>query len=186
MPLLAAGPKGIKDYLLLVPEKYLAIEDARLPAAERLAMIEIDDTANGWLRLAGRGAHAFEGWIELALFRGGPGGRMLGVAVNQCGPLCEQRLAFLRLAPGGWQEITAEVFSPLPRETVMALYRKEFPGGESADDPPVLYRLPRRGTDIALVTQEAVAGREAVLARLRLIDGRFTTGEPPRAGAGER
>ena len=44
------------------------------------------------------------------------------------------------------------------------LYRANFPGDEFADDPPVLYRLPRRGTDITLVTQEAIAGREAVLA----------------------
>lgn len=169
----AAAPGSVKDLLLLVPEKYLGLEGTTLSAAERLAMIEIDDTAHGWLRLAGRGAHAFEGWIELALFRKGPAGAMLGVAVNQCGPLCEQRLAFLRPAGAAWEEITGRVFSPLPAETVKALYRREFPGDESADGPPVLYRLPRQGTDILLVTQEAVAGREAVLARLRLIDGRF-------------
>ena len=169
----AGAPGSVKDCLLLVPEKYLGLEGTTLSAAERLAMIEIDDTANGWLRLAGRGAHAFEGWIEIALFRKGPAGAMLGVALNRCGPLCEQRLAFLRPAGAAWEEITGRVFSPLPAETVKALYRREFPGADSADDPPVLYRLPRQGTDIVLVTQEAIAGREVVLARLRLIDGRF-------------
>lgn len=169
----AAAPGSVKDCLLLVPEKYLALEGTTLSAAERLAMIEIDDTANGWLRLVGRGDRAFEGWIEMALFRRGPGGPMLAVAVNQCGPLCEQRLTFLRHAGGEWLDLTAAVFQPLPAERVRQLYRAAFPNGESADDPPVLYRLPRRGTDILLVSQEAIAGREVVLARFRLADGRF-------------
>ena len=175
--LLATDLKSIKDYLLLVPEKHLGLEGAKLTAAERLAMIETDDSASGWLRLAGRGRNAFEGWIELALFRRGPDGPMLGVAVNHCGPRCEQRLAFLRCAGGQWQEITGRVFTPLPEKRVQALYAREFPGDEFADDPPVLYRLPRRGTDIVLVTQEAICGREAVLARLRLADGRVTEAE---------
>jgi len=172
--LLAAGPKNIKDCLRLLPEKYLGLAGTTLPAAERLAMIEIDDSANGWLRLSGRGRNAFEGWIELALFRRGPGGPMLGVAVNHCGPRCEQRLLFLSWVGGEWEEITGRVFSPLSENRVRALYHREFPGDESADDPPVLYRLPRRGTDILLVSQEAICGREAVLARLGLANGRFT------------
>lgn len=182
VPIFAAGPKTVKDFLLILPEKYLGVDAVRLTAAERLAMIEIDDTANGWLRLVGRGDRAFEGWIEMALFRRGPGGPMLAVAVHQCGPLCEQRLTFLRHAGGKWLDLTAAVFQPLPAERVRGLYREAFHDGESADDPPVLYRLPRRGTDILLVTQEAVAGREAVLARLRLIDGRFTAAAaaPPK------
>ncbi len=169
----AGAPGSVKDLLLLIPEKYLGLEGTTLSAAERLAMIEIDDTAHGWLRLAGRGAHAFEGWIELALFRKGPAGAMLGVAVNQCGPLCEQRLTFLQYAGGEWLDLTAAVFQPLPAGRVRQLYRAAFPDGESAADPPVLYRLPRQGTDLLLVTQEAVAGREVELARLQLIDGRF-------------
>ena len=98
---------------------------------------------------------------------------MLGVAVNQCGPLCEQRLTFLQYAGGEWLDLTAAVFQPLPAGRVRQLYRAAFPDGESAADPPVLYRLPRQGTDLLLVTQEAVAGREVELARLQLIDGRF-------------
>lgn len=185
VPLFAAGPKTVKDFLLTVPERYLGIDAVRLPAAERLAMIEIDDTANGWLRLVGRGDRAFEGWIEMAMFRRGLGGPMLAVAVNQCGPLCEQRLTFLRHAGGEWLDLTAAVFQPLPAERVRRLYRAAFPDGESADDPPVLYRLPRHGTDIVLVTQEAIAGREVILVRLRLINGRFvadiaTAGRPAK------
>ena len=176
-PFFAAGPKSIMDHLLLVPEKYLGLEGTKLTPAERLAMIEIDDTANGWLRLVGRGDRAFEGWIEMALFRRGPGGPMLAVAVNQCGPRCQQSLVFLRCAGGQWEEISGRVFSPLPEDRVKAFYNREFPGDEFAGDPPVLYRLPRRGTDIVLVTQEALCGREAVLARRRLANGRFTETE---------
>jgi hypothetical protein len=170
---LAAGPGSVKDYLLLLPERYLGFDNAPLPPAERLAMIEIDDRANGWLKLVGRGGNAFEGWIEIALFSKGPAGPMLGITVNQCGPLCRQQVFFLRHARGNWEEITARVFQPLPKDKVKALYGANFPGDEFADDPPVLYRLPRRGTDILLVTQEAIAGREVVLARLRLKNGRF-------------
>lgn len=176
--LAAETPRTVKDFLLFLPEKYLGFAGAAIPATERLAMIEVDDTANGWLKLAGRGGRAFEGWIELALFRAGPGGPLLGVAINHCGPLCEQQLVFLRYAGRDWQDLTAAVFQPLAADRVRELYRASFPGDEFADDPPVLYRLPRRGTDILLVTQEALAGREAVLARLRLRDGRFAAEVP--------
>jgi len=163
----------IVDYLTLIPEKYLGFENATIPTAERLAMIEIDDRANGWLELTGRGGNAFEGWIEIALFSKGPAGPMLGITVNQCGPLCQQQVFFLHYALGNWEEITAKVFQPLPADKVKALYGANFPGDEFADDPPVLYRLPRHGTDIVLVTQEAIVGNEVVLARLRLKNGRF-------------
>jgi len=171
---LATGaPRTVKDFLLLLPEKYLGFENVKIPASERLDMIEVDDTANGWLKLTGKGGRAFEGWIELALFRGGSGGPLLGIAVNHCGPLCEQQLFFLRYARGDWQDLTATVFQPLAADRVSELYHAAFPGDEFADDPPVLYRLPRKGTDLLLVTQEALAGREAILARYRLQDGRF-------------
>lgn len=170
------APRTVKDFLLLLPEKYLGFEGAAIPATERLAMIEADDTANGWLRLAGRGENTFEGWIDLALFRPGPEGPMIGVTVNYCGPLCRQQVFFLKFARETWAEITAKVWQPLPGEKVKELYRACFPDDEFADDPPVLYRLPRRGTDIVLVTQEAIAGKEIVLARLRLRNGRFLPG----------
>jgi len=174
----AVKPLQVTDYLLLVPEKYLGFENAKIPASERLGMIETDDRANGWLTLAGRGENAFEGWIEIALFSKGPGGPMLGVAVNHCGPACQQQIHFLQYREGSWQEITGSVFQPLPAEKVKVLYQAGFPDNEFADDPPVLYRLPRRGTDIVLVTQEAIAGREVVLARLRLENGRFMAASP--------
>jgi len=167
------APRTVKDFLLLLPENYLGFENVKIPASERLDMIEVDDTANGWLKLTGKGGRTFEGWIEIALFNRGPAGPMLGIAVNHCGPLCEQQLFFLRFARGDWQDLTATVFQPLAADMVRELYRAAFPGDEFADDPPVLYRLPRKGTDILLVTQEALAGREAVLARYRLQDGRF-------------
>jgi hypothetical protein len=128
--------------------------------------------------LTGKGERAFEGWIEVALFREGPGGPMLGITVNHCGPLCEQQVFFLQHARGDWHDITAKVFQPLPEDSVRELFRAKFPGEDFAGDPPVLYRLPRRGTDITLVTQEAIAGREAVLARLFLANGRFTAAAP--------
>jgi hypothetical protein len=56
---------------------------------------------------------------------------------------------------------------------VQELYQAGFPSDEFADDPPVLYRLPRSGTDIILVTQEAIVNREVVLARFRIVNGRF-------------
>lgn len=171
--LAAEAPRTVKDFLLLLPEKFLGYEGAVIPASERLDMIEVDDRANGWLKLSGRGANAFEGWIEIALFREGPAGPMLGITVNHCGPLCRQQLLFLQYIDENWEEITGKVFQPLPVSEVRELYQAGFPGAEFADDPPVLYRLPRKGTDILLVTQEAIAGREAVLARYRLQDGRF-------------
>jgi len=166
-------PLNITDYLLLIPEKYLGFENLEIPAPERLGMIEENDPQNGWLKLTGKGETTFEGWMELALFSKGPSGPMLGVAVNHCGPVCSQQIFFLRYAPGSWEEITARVFQPLPEEMVKKLYRHHFAGDENGDDPPVLYRLPRRGTDIILVSQEAIAGREVVLTRFRLRDGRF-------------
>ena len=108
----AEGPRTVKDHLLLLPEKYLGFENATLPAAERLAMIEVDDTANGWLKLTGKGERTFEGWIEVALFSRGPAGPMLGITVNHCGPLCEQQALFPAHARGDWHDITAKVFQP--------------------------------------------------------------------------
>ncbi len=169
----AVKPLSISDYLLRIPEKFLGFENIRIPAAERLGMIAVDDRANGWLRLAGRGGNAFEGWIDLALFSQGPQGPMIGVTVNHCGPLCRQQIFFLEYARGTWAEITAKVWQPLTADKVKELYRACFPGDEFADDPPVLYRLPRRGMDIVLVTQEAIAGKEIILARFHLEGGRF-------------
>ena len=173
-----AKPLNVTDCLLLIPEGYLGFENTKIPETERLAMIEERDVANGWLKLTGRGKNAFEGWVELALFSKGPSGPMLGITVNRCGPLCQQRIYFLQHAESAWQEITAEVFQPLAIDKVKELYCRRFPDDENSDDPPVLYRLPRRGTDIVLVTQEAVAGREIVLARLSLRNGRFIRRDP--------
>ena len=169
----AEKPLPVTDYLLLLPEKYLGFENVKIPAAERLAMIEENDTQNGWLKLTGRGKNTFEGWIELALFSKGPSGPMLGITVNHCGPLCRQRLFFLQYTEGSWQEITGQVLQPLPEDKMKDLYRANFPGDEFANDPPVLYRLPRRGSDILLVTQKAIAGREVILTRWCLENGRF-------------
>jgi hypothetical protein len=169
----AEKPLNIIDYLLLIPEKYLGFEKLKIPTPERLAMIEENDSQNGWLKLIGKGENTFEGWVELALFSKGPDGPMIGVTVNQCGPLCEQQIHFLQFRENECQEITGRVFQPLPADKVQGLYQAGFPSDEFADDPPVLYRLPRRGTDIILVTQEAIVNREVVLARFRIVNGRF-------------
>ena len=164
---------NVTDCLLLLPEKYFGFENLRIPAMERLAMIEENDTQNGWLKLTGKGDTTFEGWIEIALFSKGPSGSMLGVTVNHCGPLCQQQVFFLEYTGNSWQEISSRVFQPLPADKIKGLYKAIFPNDELAADPPVLYRLPRRGTDILLVTQEAIVGKEIILARFRLINGRF-------------
>jgi hypothetical protein len=174
----AEKPLQVTDYLLLLPEKYLGFESMKIAAPERLGMIEENDSRNGWLKLTGKGETTFEGWIELALFSKGPSGPMLGVTINQCGPLCQQQIFFLQYAQGNWEEVTGKVFQPLPADKVNGLYQASFANNEFTADPPVLYRLPRRGTDIVLVSQETIAGREVVLARLRLRDGRFILRSP--------
>jgi hypothetical protein len=169
---------NVVDYLMLLPEKYIGFENMKIPSTERPSMIGENDARNGWLKLTGRGENTFEGWVEMALFNKGPAGPMLGITVNHCGPLCQQRIYFLQYTESAWQEITAEVFQPLAIDQVKELYRSRFPDDENSDDPPVLYRLPRRGTDIVLVTQETITGREVVLARFSLRNGRFIPREP--------
>lgn len=171
-------PLTITDYLLLIPENYLGFKNSKITAPERMDMIEENDGKNGWLKLVGKGENTFEGWIELALFSKGPSGTMLGVAVHHCGPACSQQIYFLQYKQGSWEEITALVFQPLPGNRVKELYKANFLSDEFTDDPPVLYRLPRRGTDILLVTQEAIVGREVILARFNLTNGHFIRQQP--------
>lgn len=108
---------------------------------------EVQDISNGYVKFTG----AFEGWIELVLWRTGSGMDLIGECSTGCGPACFQSLTFYQFPDGIQEDVTDYVF---PGEEVyiyamnkMNSYIEENP--VLNDEPNTIwYDLPRYGTSV--------------------------------------
>lgn len=94
----------------------------------RKSWIKIEDLRNGYLRLEG----AWEGWVEVALFKRSDGTYIVALSQVSCGPGCSGDVMFLTYKKGTWTNVT----------------KKVFPVSPSSDEG--YFKLPRVGTTIKL------------------------------------
>lgn len=142
-PAKSAASGTVTDFYLKLPAKYLQIL-AAIP--NRRSLIEIEDMANGYLKL---GSNAWEGWGEVALFKRANGSYVLALTEYGCGPECDGTLTFLDCKNGKWKEINL-----LPLYTAGDL-RTAFHGskGRQPDEDEMneqVFELPRKGKEITL------------------------------------
>ena len=122
--LLKKAKKDVMDYYLLLPPEYLSLEghplDFSRSADARRGAIAVKDLRNGFLRMQG----AWEGWMEMALFRRPDGSDIIAVFTASCGPVCSTERRFLELKGGAWADVTKKIFPEIAPERMNAVFKK--------------------------------------------------------------
>lgn len=168
--------RDIESIFLSLPQQYILpspASPATFQGSDRREMIDECDRKNGYLKFSGKGGAVWEGYGECALFRRSGKTPLIAVSLMSCGPACEQLLVFLTLERDVWHDVTREVFEPLSKERIRALFRDNGGEGEFTEDPPILYQIPRFGTSIDVIVQESIVGKQITLGRYRFENGRF-------------
>jgi hypothetical protein len=99
----------------------------------RRSLIEIEDLANGYLKLEPKGS---DGWEQIALFKKVDGAYLIALSQVECGPGCSGDLMFLAYSKGTWTNVTKQV----------------FPADPFSDKG--YFKLPRVGTTIELICSD--------------------------------
>lgn len=161
-------PRDVVDYYLLLPDRYFTLGGG---AQERDTAIKIRDIKNGYLRLEG----AWEGYTEIALFRNPDRSALIAVSNVSLGPGPDQKIYFLSCDGKAWIDKTKEVFARVPQSQIATMYKKKRSREDKdyGQDVPHVYRLPRLGTTINVVTPPSFTSVEITLAELKWVNGRF-------------
>jgi len=180
--LLKKAKKDVMDYYLLLPPEYLSLGGHPLDIAgstgARKAAVAVKDIRNGFLRIQG----AWEGWMEIALFRRPDGSDIIAVFTASCGPGCSTEKRFLELKGGAWSEVTKKVFPEIAPERMNAVFEKKMKGRRyDKEIMAVNYRLPRLGTTIKVVVDPSVyeGPGEVLLFNIDWKNGGFVVREAP-------
>lgn len=145
----AIDSKKVLDYFEMIQKKSNYFHQSVL--GENDTKIEVNDTRNGFLRITG----AFEGWIEVALFRNPDNSPVLLVGLNTCGPACGTDLFAYRLKDDDFVLSNESVLPKLDEEEVVAKYRRNV-NDKDAEIISYLYQLPREGRKVKI--SEDVSG----------------------------
>lgn len=179
-------PRTVTDFYLLFPgEKDVYVN--HLSRAEKRTRIVVEDTANGYLKLAPTADQDAECSDELAIFKKTGGGYVFAWrrAERRDGN-CGGQADFYELGADRWIEVTARIF-PLTWEIQRALYRNKKTAAHKnyADDDHffVADSLPRTGRTVVTKYAEEGAGKEFELFAATWDGVRFEPNEPLPAGA---
>lgn len=136
------APKTVRDYFMLLPAKVFSIECCleRTPKLSKEAYLtkylEIEDTANGYMKGGGDGAQEA---FEMALFKKPDGSYLIGFYTVGEGGVEEVPFAFfLQYKAGRWTDVSKTVipgYDPLTR----------------------IYQIPRHGTTIEVFQKDEAA-----------------------------
>lgn len=180
--LLKKAKKDVMDYYLLLPPGYLSLEGHPLDfsgsADARRGSVAVKDLRNGFLRIQG----AWEGWMEIALFRRPDGGDIIAVFTASCGPVCSIEKRFLELKGGAWADVTKKIFPEIASEKMNAVFEKKMKGKQyDKEAMAVNYRLPRYGTTIRIIVDPSVyeGSGEVPLFNMEWRNGIFVVKEAP-------
>jgi hypothetical protein len=135
--------RNVLDYYKLLPSNVLDNEGA-------MAKVTVKDTKNGYLKIEG----AFEGYIEVALFRGKEGAAVLLVGTTYCGPVCGTDLEAKEHKKGEWFDLTDKILPKLTEEQIRAKFRKDRKDPK-AEMVSFVYELPRYGKVIKINDDES-------------------------------
>lgn len=160
----AAQPKTVRDFFMLLPEKYFVLEgcvsetdkDCKKAKVEYLkTFAEIEDTANGYLKAGCDGAQSC---LEMAIFKRPDSMYIVGIAVSA--EMMEDNY-FLDYKNGIWTDISAQIIPNFSKQNQ--------------------YVIPRRGTTVGVYAKKVIekgddyeiTERGAKLYDLQWKDGKF-------------
>jgi hypothetical protein len=124
-------PKTVRDFFMLLPEKYFAIECCQGDKNEYLKQyLTVEDTKNGYMD---GGGDAAQSTFRLALFRR-PDGTYL-VALNVFGE-AQDDYYFLDYRDGKWKDISREIIPEYSKDR--------------------MYEIPRQGTTVAVFEKRVI------------------------------
>ncbi|MGH9946150.1 MAG: hypothetical protein ACRD6X_03015 [Pyrinomonadaceae bacterium] len=161
-----AGPKNVRDFFMLLPEKYFTFEscerdkdkDCKRAREEYLKNFgEVVDVANGYIK---GGCDGAQNCIEMAIFKRPDGTYLVGIATF--GEALNDHF-FLDYKDNIWTDISTKVVPEFSRKN--------------------MYELPRHGTTVKVFEKKIieegpdfeVSGRGKKLYDLEWKDGKFST-----------
>lgn len=149
--------KDVLDYYKMVPDNMLANEGA-------MAKLTVKDIKNGYLKIEG----AFEGYVEVALFRKKDRSAILLVGNTYCGPVCGTDLKAFEYIENELKDVTKTVMPKLTEDQVRAEYRRKVKD-PNAEMVSYIFELPRKGRTVKILDDES--GK--LIYSLRLKKGKF-------------
>jgi hypothetical protein len=156
---------NVLDYYKLEPDNALASEAMQ-------AKLTITDLKNGYLKIEG----AFEGYIEVALFRKKDKSPILVISKTSCGPVCHSEVSAYTHKDGKMIDIT-ETTLPRPSEPeINAIYNRKKKTGD--DDygtfaVPLVYELPQIGRTITIKADQTFAPSDITIFKLDFKNDKF-------------
>jgi hypothetical protein len=157
--------RNVVDYYMMLPDNALEDEESK-------GKTIIRDIKNGYLKPEG----AFEGYIEVALFRKKDGSALLLVGKTGCGPVCDTEINGYEMSGDELVEVTEKVIPFLSTEDGIDIYnRKKTAEDEDAEDAPVplVYKLPRVGRIIRVKADTTFAPSDITLYELHFKNDKF-------------
>ena len=143
-------PKTITDFYMALPDSRSSatgewhffhppdgVHGQAAIAKYRRSLIKIEDIKNGYLKLEGQ---AWEGWVEMALFKKTDGSYIVAISEVGCGPGCSSELELVELENGAWKSVTNQYFP--------AFTAKE----EALRAEGSYFQLPRVGRTVKMVS----------------------------------
>lgn len=144
----ANAARTVTDFYLQLP--MIMVNDSAT-AAERRARIEIEDAANGYLKLKPGAEQDAREYTEIALFKKTSGGYVVAVNSLGCAENCLSTVRFLERRADRWIDVGSRVYRIAP-ETDLAQYRakKTAAHRDYADENGFWTRtdLPREGRTV--------------------------------------
>lgn len=138
-PAVANSPKTIRDFFMLLPEKYFVLEgcvrekdkDCKKARADYLkTFTEIEDATNGYFK---GGCDGAQSCLEMAIFKRPDGTYLVGVATSA---EMMNDYYFLDYANGSWTDISATAIPQFSKKN--------------------MYELPRRGTTVKVFSKKVI------------------------------
>ena len=140
-PMAAAAdkPKNIRDFFMLLPEKYFVLEgcerakdkDCQKAKIDYLkAFTEVEDTANGYLK---GGCDGGQSCLEMAIFKHPDGSYLVAVATSA---EMMNDYYFLDYANGSWTDVSSSVVPQFSKKN--------------------MYELPRQGTTVKVFAKRVI------------------------------
>lgn len=134
-----AQPKSIRDFFMLLPEKYFVLEgcvretdkDCTKAKIDYLrTFTEVEDTANGYLK---GGCDGAQSCLEMTIFKRPDSSYLVGVATSA---EMMNEFYFLDYANGKWNDISADVVPQFNKKNI--------------------YEFPRQGTTVKVFAKKVI------------------------------
>lgn len=165
------GQKPVKDSLNVLDYYKLLVTNALDNDGMRATVI-VEDSKNGYLRIEG----AFEGYIEVALFRKKDRSPILVVSDTFCGPGCHSEVKAYIFQNKEAIEMTAETLPIIAESEVSAIYHRRKSKSDDeveGNSIPLIYELPRFGRTINVKVDPIFAPSDITVFKLDFRNNKF-------------